>query len=222
MLHYKGEPMNTHDIKTALDWRYATKQFDATRKIPDDQWKTLEESLLKAPSSYGLQPWRFLIVENPQVRSELKPHSWNQGQITDASHLVVFLYKEKLDVDHIKKHISRVAEVRKVEPSALAGYETMMIENLTKGPRSTTIEAWAQRQSYIAMGFLLETAALLQIDACPIEGLDPVQYDKILKLEGTGWKTVAAAALGYRHAEDKYQSSPKVRFKTEDVIQHIK
>lgn len=209
-------------IQNALDWRYAVKKFDNSKKISDSDWKTLTDSLIKTPSSYGLQPWQFLVVENKELREKLKAVSWNQTQVTDCSHYVVIVYKEKLDNEHIEKYIQQIAKVRQVAPETLDGYKNMMIENLVKGPRSQTISSWAQRQSYIAMGFLLETAALLNIDATPMEGLDPVAYDQILNLEGTGWKTVATVALGYRHSEDAYQNLKKVRFDHDQVIKYIK
>ena len=104
--------MNHAKIQEALEWRYATKKFDASKKISDQDWKTLTESLKLAPSSYGVQPWKFLVIENPQVREQLKPVSWGQTQVTDASHYVVFLYKEGIDEAYINQYINRIAEVR--------------------------------------------------------------------------------------------------------------
>lgn len=201
--------MTHKEIKQALEWRYATKRFDASKKISDADWKLLEDSMTMAPSSYGVQPWKFVVVENPEVREKLKPVSWNQTQVTEASHYVVLVYKEQMDADHVQKYVNRVAEVRGVPLADLEGYKGMMITNLVESPNPQKIANWAQRQTYIAMGFLLETAALLKIDACPMEGFDPAAYDKILNLEGTGWKTIATVALGYRHAEDGYQNHRK-------------
>ncbi|WP_374028083.1 NAD(P)H-dependent oxidoreductase [Bdellovibrio bacteriovorus] len=213
--------MTHKTIQDALEWRYATKKYDATKKISDADWTTLRNSLTLAPSSYGVQPWKFLVIENPDVRKQLKPVSWNQTQVTDASHYVVFLYKEKMDADFVQKFINRVAEVRSAPLEALDGYKNMLVENLVKAPEEK-IRVWSQRQTYIAMGFLLQTAALLKIDATPMEGFDPVAYDKILGLEGSGWKTVATVALGYRHQEDALQNQKKVRFTEDDLIQYIK
>ena len=123
--------MAHNQIQEALQWRYATKKFDATKKISAQDWKTLTNSLTLAPSSYGLQPWKFLVIENPEVREKLKAVSWNQTQITDASHLVVFLAREKVDVDFVQKYINRVAEVRGLPLEALDGYKNMMVENIT-------------------------------------------------------------------------------------------
>lgn len=208
-------------IQEALEWRYATKKFDASKKISDQDWKTLTESLKLAPSSYGIQPWKFLIVENPAVREQLKPVSWGQTQVTDASHYVVFLYKESMDAAYVDKYIKRIADVRGAPLESLEGYKNMMIENLVKAPEEK-IRVWSQRQAYIAMGFLLETAALLKIDATPMEGFSPADYDRILGLEGTGWKSVATVALGYRHPEDSFQSLKKVRFDDETLIEYVK
>ncbi|MNK11970.1 putative NAD(P)H nitroreductase YfkO [compost metagenome] len=214
--------MNHSTINEALNWRYATKKFDTSKKISALDWKVLQNALTMAPSSYGLQPFKFFVVENPEVREKLKASSWNQGQVTDASHYVVFAAKEKLDEEFIQKYINRIAEVRGVSQESLDGFKSSMVEALIKGPCAKTIDSWAQRQAYISMGFLMETAALLNIDACPMEGFDPQSYDKILNLEGTGWKTVSTVALGYRHPDDAYQNLKKVRFSDETLIEYVK
>lgn len=213
--------MTPNAIKEALEWRYATKKFDPSHKISTADWKVLVDSLTLAPSSYGVQPWKFLVIENPEIREKLKPVSWNQTQVTDASHYVVFLYKEKMDADFVQKYIDRAAEVRQAPKESLDGYKNLLIENLVKAPEDR-IRVWSQRQAYIAMGFLLQSAALLKIDATPMEGFDPSAYDKILGLEGTGWKSVATVALGYRHNEDSFQHLKKVRFPEEDLIKYVK
>lgn len=213
--------MKNTQIKEALEWRYATKKYDSTKKITREDWETLKSALQFAPSAYGVQPWKFLVIENPEVREKLKAASWNQTQVTDASHFVVFLHKTEVDVPFIDQYIQRMSEVRQAPLESLAGFKNMLVENLAKAPEEK-IHAWAQRQAYIAMGFLLQTAALLKIDATPMEGLDPSAYDKILGLEGSGWKTVATVALGYRHPEDTYQNLKKVRFAEDTVIQYVK
>ena len=208
-------------VVEALNWRYATKAYDTAKKIPADVWKTLEQSLVLAPSSYGLQPYKFLVVNDPAKRAELRPHSWGQPQITDASHLVVFAARTTLTEQHVDEFIQRVSDVRGVPADALGGYRDMMVGDLVKGPRSAVVQHWAARQAYIALGELLTTAALLGVDATPIEGFNPAEYDKLLKLEGTGYSSVVVAALGYRSAEDKYASLPKVRFSTGQLVETI-
>jgi nitroreductase len=211
--------MQKEEILHSLEWRYATKQFDPDKKITAADWQILEKSLVFAPSSYGLQPWKFLIIQNAELREKLKPASWNQTQVTDCSHYVVFLYKEKMDEAHIEKFLTRHAEVHELPLQNLSRYKEVMMQNLVHGPESEISHFWAQRQAYIAMGFLMETAALLKIDTCPMEGLDGAQYDSLLNLIGTGFKTVASVALGYRHENDKHQSLKKVRFPAESVIE---
>ncbi len=209
-------------VSESLHWRYAVKKFDSQKKINDTDWKLLEDSLVLSPSSYGTQPWKFLVIENKELREKLKAVSWNQSQVVDASHFVVFLYKEKMDVAHLQKHVQRMAEVRGIPVENLKDFQKMLVADLVDGPRANKISEWAQRQTYIAMGFLMETAALLKIDSCPMEGLEADKYDEILNLKNTGWKTIAAVPLGYRHPDDKYQNMKKVRFANSDVIEFIK
>ncbi|MFN9069002.1 MAG: NAD(P)H-dependent oxidoreductase [Bdellovibrionales bacterium] len=213
--------MSPDQVIHSLNWRYATKKFDSTKKIKENDWHTLSESLRLAPSSYGLQPWKFLVVQDKEKLKKLTPLSWNQTQVEDCSHYIVFTTLLKVSEDHVKKFINKTAEVRGVDPKTMQGYQDMMIGDVVKGPRSEIAKWWAQRQSYIAMGFLMETAALLKIDTCAMEGIDPSGYDKVLGLEGTGWGTVAAVACGYRHPDDKYQNMKKVRFDTPDIIQFV-
>jgi nitroreductase len=214
--------MTQKEIQNALEWRYATKRFDPSRKLNPEDWKVLESSLLLAPSSYGLQPWKFLVVENPGVRAELREVSWKQGQVTDASRFVVLVHKENVDEDFVRKYLQRISEVRGVSTESLDGFYQMLMQNVVQGKVGTAMSEWTRRQTYIAMGFLMESAALLKIDACPMEGLDPEAYDRILGLHGSGWKTAAAVALGYRHPEDAYQNATKVRFSNEAVVEYRK
>lgn len=205
------------DLLDTLASRYATKQFDATKKISDADWNTLSESLRLAPSSYGLQPWKFIVVKNPAIRKELRAVSWNQGQVEDASHLVVFTTLKTIHAAYVRKYIESIALDRNTTVEALKGYEDMMIGGVVNGAMDKL--AWTQKQSYIAMGFLGLSAALLGIDATMMEGLNPQEYDRILGLQDTQYTTVAAVALGYRHADDAYAMAPKSRFKTSEVIE---
>lgn len=213
--------MTQQMIQEALDWRYATKRFDPSRAISDADWQTLAQSFTKAPSAFGVQPWKFVVVENPDVRARLREAAYNQSQITDASKIVVFLYRDSIDETYVDNHLRRVAEVRGVPPASLEGYRQSLINNLVKADPDK-IRTWAQRQPYIAMGFLVETAALLHIDACPMEGFDAKAFDRILGLEGSGWKSVATVALGYRHPEDSFQNLKKVRFADETLVTYVK
>jgi nitroreductase len=213
--------LNQTEIITALDWRYATKVFDKTKKISDQDWSVLSQSLVKAPSSYGLQPWKFLVIQNSEIREKLRPFTWNQSQVTDCSHYVVLLTRTKLEIKDIHRHLVRIGEVRELNQEFLEPYKNLMVDKLLNSSRLPTIKYWAHRQAYIALGFLLETAALLKIDACPIEGLEPEEYDKILNLAGSGWESVASVALGYRSEKDGYQNLKKVRFEEKTVIEFV-
>ncbi len=202
-----------------LEWRYATKQFDAARKIGKETWKALEEALVLTPSSYGLQPYKFIVVTDPAIRARLRPASWGQSQIEDASHLVVFAIKKSMGEEHISHFLDRVAEVRGVSKESLEGYKGFMMGDLVNGPRAASIDQWAARQAYIALGNFMTSAALLDVDTCPLEGIDPAAYDSILALEADGYATVCACAAGYRSKEDKYAKLPKVRLPESELIQ---
>jgi len=205
-------------IENSLQWRYAVKRFDPSRKIADGDWQVLKKSLLMAPSSYGLQPYRFLLIEDSKVRAKLRPLSWNQTQVTDASHFVVLLARDQITEADVNTYMTRIQEVRGVTRESLAAYENLILSKVVKAMSVEDMRAWAQRQVYIAMGFLLSNAALLKIDSTPIEGLEPAGYDEVLGLAGSGYKTVAAVALGYRHAEDSFQTVKKVRRKETDLL----
>ena len=205
-------------ILEQLNWRYAVKTFDAGKKVSERDWETLEQALILAPSSFGLQPYKFVVVTDPKLKEKLRPAAWNQSQITDCSHLVVFAAKKTLteaDVDH---YLERVVEVRGVPRETLSDYDKMM-----KGFQKTAHEqgwsgAWTARQAYIPLGFLLETAALLGIDACPMEGFEPAKFDEILDL---GDHTATAiCCIGYRDEENDWLAKmPKVRFPKNELIE---
>lgn len=205
----------------ALNWRYATKIFDATKKISGEVWDAIEQTLVLTPTSYGLQPYKFLIVQDAATRNALLPNSWGQKQVVDCSHFVVFLARTDMKEADVDKLIQRTTSVRNLPIDALAAYRGMMLGDVVNGPRGKMAHEWAARQCYIALGNLMTAAGLLGVDACPMEGINPVEYDKILKLDGTGYKTVVACALGYRSAEDKYAKLAKVRFETKDLVQVV-
>jgi nitroreductase len=212
---------NTNQLLEALNWRYATKIFDASKKIPAEVWDALEKTLVLTPTSFGLQPYKFLVVQNPEVRAALLPQSWGQKQVVDCSHYVVFAARTEMKEPDIDKLIKRIVAVRGVPEDSLKAYRDMMVGNLVTGGRAAIAHEWASRQAYIALGNAMTAAALLKVDGCPMEGINPVEYDKILKLEGSGYKTVVALALGYRAAADKYATIPKVRYETKDLVQHV-
>ena len=212
--------MTTDQLLAALSWRYATKQFDATRKIPAETWTAIEDSMVLTPSSFGLQPWKFLIVENLDVRAKLLAESWNQPQVTDASHFVVLTARTDLTMVDIEAWISRMAEVQNKDAEAVAPLKGMIAGFAERMSAEDRYE-WNARQIYIALGQLMAAAAVLGIDACPMEGISAAAYDRVLGLEGSGYATVVACALGYRADSDKYATTPKARFDRSQVIEHV-
>lgn len=205
-------------IETALSWRYATKRFDPTRKISAADWNTLERSLLLAPSSFGLQPWHFVVITNPELRKNLQPHSWNQPQIVEASHLVVLAAKRSMDVSFVDAFIEQTATTRAIPVAELSGYRQMIVAFIEELAKRGELESWATRQAYLALGMLLSSAALLGIDACPLEGIDSSKYDEILELPSRGFSTQVACALGYRSASDSFARLEKIRYPKEQVF----
>jgi nitroreductase len=215
-----GMPADTTTLLNALRWRYATKAFDASRQIDTSTWDALENALVLTASSYGLQPWKFLVITDAAIRAELRPHSWNQSQITDCSHLVVLLKKRAITAADADRLIEVTAATRGIDATLLEGYRNMIQVDLIDGPRSQIIDQWSGNQVYIALGNLLTSAALLGVDTCAIEGFSPADYDRILGLESSEYKSCVVCACGYRSANDKYASLAKVRYAANDLIEH--
>ncbi len=213
------ESMQT-EIEKALAWRYATKRFDPTRRIPANEWNVLENALQMAPSSFGLQPWHFVVVTNPELRQQLQAASWNQPQLVEASHIVVLAAKTAVDEEYIDAFLQQTASERGVPVENLAAYRQMIANFTTHLSAKGAVTSWATHQTYIALGMLLETAALLGIDACPLEGIDSAKYDGLLGLPAEGYSTKVACALGYRSASDTAASLKKIRHPKEKVFSY--
>ena len=210
--------MQPQELLAQLNWRYATKQFDPRRKIDPKTWAALEETLVLTPSSFGLQPWKFLVVADPEVREKLVPASWGQRQVADASHLVVFAAKSSLGEEDIESYIDRIVEVRGAPRESLASFRDMMLGSIIKGQGEDGRQDWAEKQVYIALGNFLTSAVVLGIDVCPMEGIEPGKYDKLLGFDKSGFHTVVAAAAGYRSLDDTYAGVKKVRFPKREVL----
>ena len=213
--------ISNETVLNQLRWRYATKQFDPTRKISDDDWNALEQSLVLTPSSFGLQPWQFIVITDQATKDKLLPVSWNQRQVADASHLVVFAVKKDLGPADVHRYIDRIAKTRNVSSESLQSFKDVLLTFLSQPADKFDVNAWATRQVYIALGNFLNTAALIGIDTCPMEGIDPARYDEILGLAAKGYKTVVAAPAGYRASTDKYSTLPKVRYNADELITHV-
>jgi len=204
-------------MNTDLNWRYATKKFDSSKKISKQEFAALLEVLRFSPSSFGLQPWKFVIVHDPVLRKKLRPHAWNQSQVTDADTLIVFCALKNMDENYVKKYVGRIALVRGVSTESLLSYEQMMVASL-KGKSPEAVSQWMKNQVYIALGVFLSECAHRKIDACPMEGFDAQQFDEILQLPQEGLESVVLCAIGYRAVDDHYASLKKVRFDRSEVI----
>tara|TARA_R110002072_G_scaffold109160_1_gene236306 strand:- start:76664 stop:77314 length:651 start_codon:yes stop_codon:yes gene_type:complete len=202
-----------------LQWRYAVKSFDSNKQIPDDAWHTLEQSLLLAPSSFGLQPWKFLIVDDKNLRGQLRDASWNQSQVVDADRYVVFTALRTTTDEDVDRLMERTSEVRDTPVETLAGYRNVIADFVVKGWAAKDLFGWNARQTYIALGQFMTAAAAMGIDTCPMEGIDMNGYDELLGLKDTRYATLCACAVGYRSADDKYAAAPKVRYARDDIIE---
>ena len=199
------------------NWRYATKKFDTTKKVSAEDLETLKKAISLTATSYGLEPYKILIVENPATRQQLVAASWGQTQIIDASHLFVFASVVDFGTEEMDAYFKNLTETRQIPMEAVQGYADFMKSNIN----SRSLEdrnIWTSKQAYLAMGNLLNAAAELKIDVTPMEGIDPAQYDEILVLNKLGLHAVLAAPIGYRHEEDATQHYKKVRKSNADLF----
>lgn len=213
--------LTAESLLDQLRWRYATKRFDAARTIPDDDWQALEEALILTPSSYGLQPWKFVVITDPAVKAQLPAISWNQKQVLEASHTVVFARRLDLTEEYVDRYLARIAQVRGGTVESLGGFRKLLLGSLVPPPADFDLEHWAALQCYIALGNFMTSAAMLGIDTCPMEGIVPAKYDELLGLRAKGYATVVVGCAGYRAADDKYAAVPKVRFAREELIERV-
>ena len=199
------------------NWRYATKKFDTTKKVSETDFAILKEAIRLSSSSYGLQPYKVLIIENAELREKLKPASWNQSQITDAFHLIVFANDTNIGNQEIDAFIQNMSETRSVPLESIKGYGDFMkskINELSVEEKSN----WTAKQAYLALGNLINAAAELKIDLTPMEGFDPIFYNEILDLNSQNLNAVLVAAVGYRHEEDVIQNYLKVRKSNQELF----
>jgi len=205
------------NLIAALNRRYATKVFDPSRKVSDTDIATLIEIFRLTPSSFGLQPRKLIVITNDQLKKELLPHSRNQQQVVDCSHLLVLCANTACSQDDINRFADSICQARRVSRDQIQSYVDMMMgwHHATDAQTKTT---WAHKQVYIAQWFLLMACALMGIDSCPMEGFIPEEYNQILNLEHP-WTASVVIPVGYRAADDKYATLPKVRYATDDIVE---
>ena len=215
------KPVSNETLLQQLEWRYATKAFDPTKKISDADWATLEKALVLTPTSYGMQPIRFLVITEQETKEKLVTVSWNQKQPAECSHFVVFAARARNTEADVDRYLERITEVRGGSTDALGSLKKMLMGDVVNGARGKAALEWATRQAYIALGNFMTAAALVGVDTCPMEGFVPEKYDEILGLPELGYHAAVACAAGYRAASDKYASAPKVRFAPEELVVRI-
>lgn len=209
--------MTPKQYQEGLEWRYACKKFDPSASIDPAVWNALAESLHLSPSSLGLQLWKFVVVTNKELKKRLREFSWNQSQVEDCSHYVVLCARRDVTHQDVARHLAQIEAVRHPSAEKLAS-SAQFYQGYVDSLTPTKMQAWLDCQVYLAVGFLLSAAAALRVDSCTIGGMDCEQYDKILGLEGTPYRSVVSVALGYRAQDDAYAREAKVRFPAEDVL----
>ncbi|MBV1924641.1 MAG: NAD(P)H-dependent oxidoreductase [Flavobacteriaceae bacterium] len=204
-----------------LQWRYAVKNFDADKKLSEEKMATLKESFNLTATSYGLQPLKMLVVSNPEVIKDMVPMSMNQAQVGNASHILVLCTETKIDATYIKEYFNLVEDVRNTPRKILDPFQEFLIESFSEKSEDE-LNVWMQKQAYLALGNLLTVCAIEDIDACPIEGFNPSEYDEYFELKEKGLASVLVLAVGYRSEEDIFSGFKKVRKGVEEVIIEVK
>ncbi|WP_340201945.1 NAD(P)H-dependent oxidoreductase [Ascidiimonas sp. W6] len=198
------------NIIEKLQWRYATKKFDNQKKLSRESIETLKKAFDLTATSYGLQPIKLVIVSDDKVKEELLPHSWNQKQVVQASHILIFCIETAVDERYIKGYFDLVKDERSTPDEVLSPFRSSLIKSFEKMTEEEKY-IWASKQAYLAMGNLLTVCSLMEVDACPMEGFLPAKYDEILSLKDKGLSSVLVMPVGYRAEDDMFSNFKKVR-----------
>lgn len=209
-----------HKIIEDLNWRYATKKFDSTKKISDTELDIIKESLRLTPSSYGLQPLKFLIINDTTIRQELVAASYGQMQVADASHLIVICAVTSIQDIDVDAYVENVIETRNADVERVNRYGSFMKKTFSEFTEDEKL-IWASKQAYIVLGQLLHTCANLRIDATPMEGFIAERYSEILNLSDKNLTPVLVCPIGYRHEDDSIQHESKVRKSIDELFEII-
>ncbi|MCL6275257.1 NAD(P)H-dependent oxidoreductase [Muricauda sp. 2012CJ35-5] len=201
-------------------WRYATKKFDANKRVSDTDLELLLEATRLSASSYGLQPYHVFVITDPEIKAKLRPVSWNQSQITDASHIIVFANITDFGEELLDGYMKNVSDTRNIPEESLKGYGDFMKSKLLNLSEETK-NIWTIKQVYIALGNMMQAAAELEIDTCPMEGFESEAYNEILGLDEKDLNASVVLAVGYRSDEDETQHYAKVRKSKEELFTHI-
>lgn len=205
------------EILKDLNWRYAAKSFDTSKKISEDDLQEIIESFRLTPSSFWLEPWKLIIIENQKLKENLREHSFNQPQITESSHLLVFARVKNINDEYVDKFLDNHSSITWATREDLSWYENMIKWYLSSLDDNAK-ETWAKEQVNIALWNVMHTLARKKIDSCAIGWFNPSKYDEILNLEEKWLASVVVLPIWYRKSDDKYAIMPKVRFSIDDIL----
>lgn len=212
--------MNTEEYLKALQWRYACKKFDPSYKIAPSVWHAIEETFRLSPSSLGLEPWHFILVESADIRERLCEASFGQTQVRDASHYVVLCGRRNIDEQDLLAHIECIREARHTsaeeDAAHLAKYRGYSV--FWQNGRA---DAYIESQIHLCAGFVANGAAQLGVDTCILGGIEPSRYDAILGLETSRYRSMLGMAFGRRSPEDGYARAAKARFPMAKVFSRV-
>ncbi|MGJ8659997.1 nitroreductase family protein [Cellulophaga fucicola] len=208
------------NIIKKLEWRYAVKKFNADALVTDEKVALLKEAFNLTATSYGLQPLKLVVVKNKDIQQQLVPSSYNQPQVAQASHVLVLCIEKEIDATYITNYFKRVQEVRGTSSTILDPFKEQLIQSFKTKTKEEVVQ-WAVNQAYLVLGNLLTVCAAEDIDACPMEGFIPSEYDKVLGLANLNVASVLVLPIGYRADDDMFSTFKKVRKETVDCVIEI-
>lgn len=205
----------------ALEWRYATKKFDPTQRVSNEDMAEIKQALRLSASSFWLQPWKFVIIENQDIQDSLVEHSWGQQQVAQASHVIVFCRNNSLDDSLVENYIADTIETTRAPAEALQAYKDIMLGFLANHSLEQK-KIWADKQLYIALGNIMTVLAHMHIDSCPMEWFLAEKYDEILGLTEKWLSSVVVLPIWYRDDDDTNATRKKVRYSEEELFIEMK
>jgi len=209
------------NIIESLNWRYATKSFDTNKKVSEEDLNTIIEAFRLSPSSFWLEPWKLIIVENEELKSKLVEQSYRQKQVWEASHVLVFARRKDINNEVIDSFLDNMSRIKWVSREDLKWYEDVVKWYFSRLDDNQK-KSWTEQQVYLALWNVMTVLAEMRIDSCAIWGFNPKWYDEILNLDEKNLASVVVLPIGYRNENDKYSVSNKVRFSTEEISEIIK
>ncbi|MFK7767198.1 MAG: NAD(P)H-dependent oxidoreductase [Mariniblastus sp.] len=208
------------DILDSLRWRYATKKFDPTKTLSEDQVNSVLDAGNLTATSYGLQPFKFVVLHNKELQEKLVTSSYGQRQVADASHVIVIATRSDVDDDYISRYVDLMESERGLDGGTLDQYKAVMTGAIS-GMSAEQMQAWATKQAYIALGTMMAACGALEIDACPMEGFVSPEYNEILDLGKLNLSAAVVLPIGFRAQDDKNSQAKKVRQPMDQIVVRI-